>query len=113
MYDIINTGINLPEHINFIILTHSEEENGKTKLKTIGKLLDDKVILAGLFTVVLYTDIKITTKGVEYSFITNMCINNRGIVVTAKSPRGMFKELYIPNDLGYVIKKVNDYYNGE
>lgn len=29
-----------------------------------------------------------------------------------KSPYGMFPELYIPNDLGLVVAKVNEYYNG-
>lgn len=29
----------------------------------------------------------------------------------AKSPVGMFEETYIPNDLGYVISKVEEYYN--
>lgn len=39
MYDVINTGINLPHHINFILLTHSEEEDGKTDIKTLGEHL--------------------------------------------------------------------------
>ena len=33
------------------------------------------------------------------------------IVIPAKSPDGMFEENFIPNDLGLVIKKMNDYYN--
>ena len=57
MYDIINTGLHLPNDRNFIVLTHSDENEGKTSIKTIGKLLDDKVNLAGLFTIVLYTTV--------------------------------------------------------
>ena len=37
MYDVINTGINMREDINFIILTHDDEENGKSKIKTLGE----------------------------------------------------------------------------
>ena len=29
---------------------------------------------------------------------------------SAKSPIGMFSEQYIPNDLGYVSDKINEYY---
>lgn len=29
----------------------------------------------------------------------------------AKSPVGMF-DLYIPNDLGFVVNKIEEYYNG-
>jgi hypothetical protein len=32
-------------------------------------------------------------------------------VTTAKSPRGMFDELSIPNDLSLVSTKINEYYN--
>lgn len=113
-YDVLNTGIGLPAHINFIVLTHSEEiENGfqtSYKIKTIGKMLDNKVTLEGLFTIVLYgkqiwndKDKKVTK-----SFVTNFDGQ-----YPAKSPVGMFKDLYILNDLGAVIKAVDDYNNGE
>lgn len=39
MYDIINTGINMRDSINFIILTHDDEEDGKSKIKTLGEQL--------------------------------------------------------------------------
>lgn len=37
MYDIINTGINMHDGLNFIILTHDDEEDGKSKIKTLGE----------------------------------------------------------------------------
>lgn len=37
MYDIINTGINMRDDLNFIVLTHDDEEDGKTKMKTLGE----------------------------------------------------------------------------
>lgn len=112
MYDVINTGINMRDDINFILLTHSEEIDGKTDIKTLGKMLSDKVNLAGLFTVVVYTNVKTTMQGSEYTFITNQMINDRGIYVMAKSPRGMFEEKQIPNDLGLVLEKIVEYNNG-
>lgn len=112
MYDIINTGINMKDDINFIILTHDDEEEGKTKIKTLGKMLDDKVNLAGLFTVVLYTTTKTNTTGTTYHFVTNKHIDDRGIHVMAKSPAGMFEDKIIPNDLGLVLDKIEEYNNG-
>lgn len=112
MFDVIDTGINMRDNIDFILLTHSEEIDGKTDIKTLGKMLSDKVNLAGLFTVVLYTNVKTTMQGSEYTFITNQMINDRGIYVMAKSPRGMFDKKQIPNDLGYVIEKVEEFNNG-
>lgn len=112
MYDIINTGINMRKDINFIMLTHDDEEDGKSKIKTLGKMLDDKVNLAGLFTVVLYTTTKTTSQGTTYNFITNKHIDDRGVHIPAKSPIGMFEEKIIPNDLGYVLDVINEYNNG-
>lgn len=109
MYDVVNTGICMPEGKNFILLTHSEEVEGKTDIKTLGKMLSDKVNLAGLFTVVLYTNVKTNLQGSEYKFITNQHIDDRGIYVMAKSPRGMFEDKLIPNDLGYVLQKIEEY----
>lgn len=111
MYDIINTGINMKEEINFIILTHDDEEDGKSKIKTLGKMLDDKVNLAGLFTVVLYTTTKTTSTGTQYYFVTNKHIDDRGIHIMAKSPVGMFTDKLIPNDMGFVLEQINKYNN--
>jgi len=72
-------------------------------------MLDEKVTLEGLFTVVLFTDIvkDQQTGKLEYRFITQ----NDGST-TSKSPKGMFSELNIPNDLLLVIKKIDEYYQG-
>jgi hypothetical protein len=109
-YDVINAGIKLRDDINFIILTHAEETKDGWKMKTIGKMLDEKITLAGLFTVVLYgkETYDSTAKQVSKKFVTNFDGE-----YPAKSPVGMFKELYIPNDLGYVVKTMNNYYLGE
>lgn len=74
-------------------------------------MLDDKVNLAGLFTVVLYTTTKTTMQGTQYFFVTNKHIDDRGIHIMAKSPVGMFEEKLIPNDMGFVLDQVEQYNN--
>ena len=41
--------------------------------------------------------------------IRQFVTNNDG-VYPAKSPIGLFEDLYIPNDLGYVVEKIKEYY---
>lgn len=110
MYDVINTGIKLRHDLNFIILCHQDESKDGFKMKTIGKMLDEKVTLEGLFTVILYgkETYDPTAKKVTKQFVTNF-----DGTYPSKSPVGMFPELYIPNDLGLVVETVNAYYNGE
>jgi hypothetical protein len=114
VWDVITKARELREDLRVIFLTHDEiiTENfqPKRKIKTIGKLLDDKVTLEGLFTVVLFTDIQKDQKAdtLKYTFITQ----NDG-TTTAKSPRGMFEEMFIPNNLVDVIAKMDAYYEGE
>jgi hypothetical protein len=110
-YDVINAGLNMRPDVNFVILTHAEEtKEGSYKMKTIGKMLDEKVTLQGLFTIVLYgkSSYDATSKAVKKEYVTNFDGE-----YPAKSPVGMFKDIYIPNDMGYVLKTVNEYYNGE
>ena len=62
VWDVINAAKSLREDLKVFILSHDEiiTENfqPKRKIKTIGKLLDDKVTLEGLFTIVLFTDVQ-------------------------------------------------------
>ena len=74
---------------------------GKVKIKTIGKLLDDKITIEGMVTIVLRTCVE----GGEYFFRTK----NNG-QDTVKSPLGMFDDELIPNDLLTVKNKINEYY---
>lgn len=111
-FDVLNTARNLRDDLNVYVLYHdetvSENYSPKRKIKTIGKLLDDKITLEGLFTIVLYTEVvkNSETNTVNYHFATQ----SDG-VTTAKSPRGMFEEALIPNDLKLVSKKIREYYN--
>ena len=77
------------------------DQNGNEKFKTIGKLLDEKVTLEGLFTIVLKT---VVTDG-KYQFSTQT--NGAD---TVKSPMGMFKETLIENDLKMVDASIREYW---
>lgn len=92
----------LPDDM-IVYLTMHEEKNdfGESKPKTIGKLLDDKVCVEGMFTIVLHS-MKLDGK---YVFATT----TDGLDVT-KSPIGMFKTEYIDNDLESVDKEIREYY---
>ena len=93
-------------------LTHAEEASdleGKKryKAKTIGRMVDEKLTLEGLFSVVLFGKVKKDKEGnIRYVFETQNNGEN-----TCKSPKGMFPTFEIVNDLGYVRKSILDYEN--
>ena len=76
------------------------------KIKTSGKMLDNQIVLEGLFSICLYTYVEEKKDGnCEYSFLTN-----RYKKFPAKSPAEMFDTVMIPNNLQLVVDKVNEYY---
>lgn len=92
----------LPSDMIVFVMMHEEKNDmGESKPKTIGRLLDDKVCVEGMFTVVLHA-MKLDGK---YVFATN----TDGLDVT-KSPIGMFEETYIDNDIQKVVEKIREYY---
>lgn len=85
------------------ILSHVErDQNGNEKAKTIGKLLDEKITIEGLYTIVLKTLIQ----DGKYYFQTQ----NNG-ADTCKSPMGLFDTYLIENDLKAVDSAIRDYYD--
>lgn len=85
-----------------VFLHHTElNELSEVKLKTIGKMLDEKVDICGLVTICLLA--KAEPDG--HFFYTS---NNGNSI--AKTPIGMFKEEKIPNDLNVVVKAIQEYY---
>lgn len=99
---LVNGVKDLPSDVIVYFLAHIEvDANGNEKIKTIGKLLDEKITVEGMFTIVLKTNV---TDGV-YSFLTQ----NNGHDTT-KSPIGMFPTYAIDNDLNYVDEKIRNYY---
>lgn len=101
-YTLVKTAVALPDDKIVYFIGHSDiDNNGNEKFKTIGKLLDEKITLEGMFTIVLKT---VVTDG-KYQFSTR----NSG-QDTVKTPMGMFNEPLIDNDLAAVDKTIREYY---
>jgi len=100
------------EDLLIFFLTHAEEATDmegkrKFKAKTIGKMVDEKLTLEGLFSIVLFGKAKKNKDGdIRYVFETQTTGEN-----TCKSPRGMFSTFEIANDLQLVAKGIKDYEN--
>ena len=97
--EILRYSEKMREDCKMIFLTHSENVgdnvNPKYVIKTVGKLLSEKVTLEGLFTYIFFTKVNEGDSGrMEYKLITN----NDGSCV-AKTSLGMFEDLEIDNDL--------------
>ncbi len=92
------------DEIVYVIMHEEANDYGDVKLRTIGKLLDQKVCLEGLATIVL----RCVTQDKEHYFLTR----TDGSDIT-KSPEGMFSEEKIPNDLAAVTAQIRAYYNEE
>lgn len=102
-YDICKAASELPEHKRVYIMSHTTTDDlGNVRIKTLGKLLDDKIVVEGMFTTVLRTFVD---PGTGYYFLTQ----NNGHD-TVKSPMGMFTSGQIENDLAEVDKTICDYY---
>ena len=101
-YTLVKIAAALSDDKIVYFMGHSDiDNNGNEKFKTIGKLLDEKITLEGMFTIVLKT---VVTDG-KYQFSTR----NSG-QDTVKTPMGMFSEPMIENDLAAVDKAIREYY---
>lgn len=93
------------EDLDIFVLSHSETDDfGNTKMKTIGKMLDNTIVMEGLFTIILNAEIK----DGEYVFRTKSNGND-----PIKSPIDMIEEKYIPNDLKLLKEIVKKYYDDD
>lgn len=111
--EILRYSEKMREDCKMIFLTHSENVgdnvNPKFVIKTVGKLLSEKVTLEGLFTYIFFTKVSEGDSGrMEYKLITN----NDGTCV-AKTSLGMFEDLEIDNDLNEIIHVIDAYNEGE
>jgi hypothetical protein len=105
VWTIIRTLIKTRDDLYTFVLCHSDiDSQGKSKIKTIGKLLDEKITLEGMFTNVLHTQI---LDG-KYVFLTQGDAQH-----LAKSPAGMFSQAIIDNDLKLVLDCMYEYNNDE
>ena len=104
-FDLISLVKTLPDDRIVYFLSHlTTDDQGRERCKTIGKLLDEKITVEGLFTIVLKTQVK----DGHYYFSTQ----NNGMD-TVKSPIGMFEDSLTENDLKTIDLTIREYYNTE
>lgn len=102
-WDILCAASALPDHVRVYILSHTEtSDQGRIKAKTIGRMLDEKITLEGMLSIVLRTCV---ING-QYLFATR----NNG-QDTVKTPLGLFDSEHIENDLAAVDLAIVDYYS--
>lgn len=100
LIDMINR--DLPEDVIVYFMHHTEVDvNGNEKAKTVGKMLDEKITIEGLFTIVLKAEVN----DGRYLFATKT--NGSDAV---KTPMGMFEDRWIDNDLKMVDTTIREFY---
>ena len=106
-FNLTQTAASLSDDKIIYFLFHIERtKDGNEKCKTIGQLLDEKITLEGLFTIVLKTVVLLDGNNQrQFCFAT---VNNGSD--TVKTPMGMFAEPLIPNDLKAVDTVIREYY---
>jgi hypothetical protein len=100
-WETINAIHKLPaEKIVYLTMHEDVDITGVIKPRTIGKMLDEKVCVEGMFSIVLRS----VVKDGKYLFKTR----TDGADV-CKSPIEMFENQFIPNELGLVDKTIREY----
>lgn len=93
---------NVPEDkIVYIIMHEDTDDYGQTKLRTIGKLIDNKVCLEGMVTIC----IRCMSDGGRHFFR----VQTNGSDIT-KTPEDMFEKPEVDNDLKLVDQVIREYY---
>lgn len=96
--DLVHAINNCEEEDKIVYFLHHSEQDtdGREKAKTVGKMLDEKLVVEGMFDIVIYCE--------DHKFFTQAEKQSR-----AKTPEDMF-DLEIPNDLKLVDTKIREYY---
>ena len=101
-WNLIQFIVHLPEDKIVYVVMHEEQTDlGDIKPKTIGKVLDEKVCVEGMFTIVL----RCIEESGRHMFVTQSADG-----AVSKSPIGMFEDLTIDNDLKLVDDTIREYY---
>lgn len=102
-WDVMTAATSGPDHIRVYILTHvqTDEYGMHGKMKTVGKLLDEKIVLEGMVTTVLRS-----VKSDEGYFFRTQSDGTD----TVKSPMGLFESEMIDNDIAAVDSAICEYY---
>lgn len=102
-YDLIQFVIRqMPPDCIVYFLHHTDDIDGKVKAKTVGKMLNEKLTVEGLFSIVLMA------KNLDGRYIFRTHSDGRD---TVKTPMDMFGQDEIDNDLKAVDAAIRKYYN--
>lgn len=94
-----------PDDVIVYFLHHVDRtDDGHIKAKTVGRMLDEKLTVEGLFSIVLMAQ----TDGKEHWFLTQ----SDGYS-PVKAPMEMFADAKIDNDLKAVDSRIREYYEME
>lgn len=101
-WNVFNAAGDLAPERRVYILAHTQTDDfGQTRMKTVGKMVDQTLVPEGYFTIVLRTEV---VNG-NYRFATQT--NGQDC---CKSPFGMFNDLHIDNDLKQVDDTITEFY---
>lgn len=111
--DLLRIADSIRDDIKLIFIGHSENtgdnSNPHWSLKTVGKMVTEKITPEGLFTYVFYAlPQRVDDNTMDYKFLTNTDGEH-----VAKTPLGMFENRLIDNDLDVIIKTIDEYNSGE
>lgn len=101
-WDILTAASSLAADVRVYILAHTDtDDTGRVKAKTIGKLLDEKICVEGMFSVVMRTSV------INGQYLLSTRNNGQD---TVKTPIGLFEDDHIDNDLAAIDAAIVDYY---
>ena len=112
---IIQTAENLRPDMNVFLMMHCEDVISDNvivgyKPSTVGKMIDNSYNPVEVVPMVLFSSVKYDeSKKPVYGFFTHRGMEG-STEIPAKTPDGMFEEDFIANDLGLVVKAMNEYY---
>jgi hypothetical protein len=110
--DLLRIADLIRDDIKLIFTGHSENVgdlmNPHWTLKTVGKMVNEKITPEGLFTYIFYAIVVPGDDKMEYKFLTNTDGEH-----VAKTPMGMFEDQLIDNDIAKVLEAIDEYNEGE
>ena len=100
--DMIMFAANHPANVMIYFMTHTQTDDlGNIKAKTVGKMIDQQIVLEGLFSIVL----RCMAKDGRHYFSTKTSGSD-----CVKTPEEMFKSDEVENDLSIINKSIIEYY---
>lgn len=100
--DLITTAVGLPpDNVTYFMMHPEIDERGEWSIKTVGKLLNEKVCIEGFFSLALTCEVR----NGRHVFV----VGNDGSNL-AKAPMGMFNDTVMDNDLKAVDTTIREYY---